>query len=102
MKKSIPKHSVVIESACIFILYMVFVFAMVSKVSAASFDNWHQRYHPNLTDKTLNGIDYGYDTFVAVGEAGEIYTSPDGGKWTKQVSGTTNSLNAIIYGNNNS
>jgi len=37
--------------------------------------------------------------FVAVGSAGTILTSPDGGIWTQQHSGTSKSLFGISYGN---
>jgi len=37
--------------------------------------------------------------YVAVGDLGAILTSPDGAVWSRQVSGTTNALNALAYGN---
>ena len=37
------------------------------------------------------------DLFVAVKSGGHIYTSPDGINWTRQISGTSNSLANITY-----
>ena len=47
----------------------------------------------------LNGICYSEERslFVAVGNSGEIITSPDGKNWTSQTSGVTTNLNKINY-----
>jgi photosystem II stability/assembly factor-like uncharacterized protein len=42
----------------------------------------------------------GAEMFVAVGGAGTVVTSPDGGTWYSLVSGLTNPLNGIAWGNN--
>src|SRR5437016_3459231 len=47
----------------------------------------------------LSGIAYGNSQFVAVGDAGTILSSPDGGSWTKIRAGTTNNLSGITFGN---
>ena len=47
----------------------------------------------------LDGVAYGNDTFVAVGEDGAILTSPDGVNWTQRTSGTSNRLRGVTYGN---
>ena len=47
----------------------------------------------------IKGIICGKSIFVMVGNEGKIWTSPDGKTWTPQISGTTNALNAISFGN---
>ncbi len=47
----------------------------------------------------LNGVTYGNDTFVAVGNGGTMLTSPDGVTWTSRNSGSTANLNETTYGN---
>jgi hypothetical protein len=44
----------------------------------------------------LEGIAYGKDTFVAVGEA--ILTSPDGKAWTERTAGTSHRIFGVAYG----
>jgi hypothetical protein len=56
---------------------------------------WTKQTSETVT--TLNEIIYVNDMFVAVG--GIIISSPDGIKWTKEMSQTGVILN-IIYGNN--
>ena len=47
----------------------------------------------------LDGITFGNNTFVAVGESGIIRTSSDNGvTWDNGTSGTTRQLNEIAYG----
>jgi hypothetical protein len=62
-------------------------------------DNWHWR-NPLRTDNTLNGVAYGKGSFVAVGDAGTILTSPDGVTWTGKNSGTSENLNGVVFANN--
>ena len=45
----------------------------------------------------LWGVGYGNGSFVAVGPAGVILTSPDGMGWTRRESGATNSLWTCAY-----
>ena len=48
----------------------------------------------------LNGITFGNNTFVAVGDKGAVLTSSDNGSsWDNGTSGTTKELNEIAYGN---
>ena len=61
-----------------------------------SLDNWHWR-NPLPQGNNLNGIVYGNHTFVTVGDAGTILTSPDGVTWTSRSSGTTYNLYGIVY-----
>ena len=50
---------------------------------------------------SLNGVVYGGNKFVAVGDSGEILTSEDKGTtWIRRNSGSNNSLNAVAYGLN--
>jgi photosystem II stability/assembly factor-like uncharacterized protein len=52
--------------------------------------------YPNLQDLLWSG-----SQFVAVGDNGGVYTSPDATEtstWTPQTSGTSNRLNAVILG----
>ena len=57
---------------------------------------------PPTTTRTyydLDGITYGNDTFVAVGESGVVRTSSDNGAtWDNGTSGTTRQLYEIAYG----
>ena len=48
----------------------------------------------------LYGITWGNNTFVAVGDSGNILTSPDGIAWTLRNSGTTNILRSVAWGAN--
>lgn len=50
------------------------------------------------TTSDLLGVAYGNATFVAIGTAGTIITSPDGITWTSRTSGTTNTLYGISFG----
>lgn len=51
----------------------------------------------NTAAVTLRGIAYGAGTYVRVGDAGTIETSPDLKTWTTRTSGTTSQLNYVIY-----
>jgi hypothetical protein len=45
-------------------------------------------------------VTFGNNSFVGIGENGYIHTSPDGASgWTRQISGTTQSLNDIAWHN---
>ena len=61
-------------------------------------DTWTWR-NPLPTGNYLNGITYGNDQFVAVGDLGTIVTSTDGSDWVLRESGTTDRLSDIGYGN---
>ena len=71
----------------------------VNGSSSNPLDNWVWR-NPLPQGNSLYSICYGEDTFVAVGEAGTILTSPDGAEWTSRASGTTIWLIGVTYGNN--
>ncbi|MBL5767282.1 hypothetical protein B5V88_02005 [Heyndrickxia sporothermodurans] len=47
-----------------------------------------------------NGLTWGDNQFVVVGNNGLIRTSVDGTSWVNQNSGTSNTLHNVIYGNN--
>jgi hypothetical protein len=51
------------------------------------------------TGKQLNGVAYGNNTFVVVGENGIILTSSDGMSWTVRNSGANAPLYSVTYGN---
>jgi len=53
---------------------------------------------PRIIGKKLNGITYGKDKFVAVGEDGIILTSPDGNTWELKTPWKGNHLFGVAYG----
>ncbi|MBI5483048.1 MAG: hypothetical protein HY888_01135 [Deltaproteobacteria bacterium] len=54
-----------------------------------------------LTTNALYGGAFGNGTYVAVGSAGTILITPDGGAtWPQKTSGTTKDLKAVAFGNN--
>lgn len=56
------------------------------------------RANPNPAFGNLNEIAHGRQTYVAVGDAGRIFTSADAAVWTARTSGTTAALFAIAAG----
>ena len=55
---------------------------------------------PTRTYYDLDGITFGNNTFVAVGESGIVRTSSDNGSsWDNGTSGTTTWLSEVVYGN---
>jgi Zn-dependent metalloprotease len=46
----------------------------------------------------LSAVGFGGGLYVAVGSSGTILTSPDAVTWTKETSGTTQTLNDVSYG----
>jgi S-layer homology domain len=81
---------------CIFFILFTGVFAVISSW-ADPLDNWTQR--TSGTNSNLNGITYGNDMFVAVGNSGTILTSTNGTNWTARSSGTGATLSDVTYGN---
>jgi hypothetical protein len=55
---------------------------------------------PVITTVNLLAITYG-DQYVAVGQMGQIWSSPDSVTWTSQTSGVTVSLNSICFNGSN-
>lgn len=53
---------------------------------------------PTLTAGSLFGITYAQNIYVAVGDAGRIFTSSDGNDWASRTSGVTPSLFAVAGG----
>jgi photosystem II stability/assembly factor-like uncharacterized protein len=51
-------------------------------------------------DDNLYSVTYGNKLWVVGGAHGVCYTSPDGNKWTKRQTGTTNYLMDIVYTGN--
>ena len=70
---------------------------MVVDGASSYLDGWHnsssQGEYSDILDVTI-----GNGTFVSVGMAGEILTSPDGITWTKRNSGTEKELLGIVFG----
>ncbi|MES2695225.1 MAG: hypothetical protein V4773_17250, partial [Verrucomicrobiota bacterium] len=64
---------------------------------SANGTNWTTR--SSGTTRTLRGITYATSlkTFVAVGDAGTILSSPDGTTWTLRASGVDRQLNDIAW-----
>ena len=54
---------------------------------------------PDSATTQLNGVCYGAGKFVAVGNGGKIYTSPDGVTWTERNSDVSGNLLFVYYGN---
>lgn len=54
---------------------------------------------PDSATTKLNGVCYGAGKFVAVGNGGKIYTSPDGETWTEQTSDVSGDLPFVYYAN---
>jgi hypothetical protein len=70
---------------------------IVEGLAADSLDRWQARPSP-LAAVSLHGLTFAGGSFVAVGDAGAILTSPDGVNWTPRHSGTADDLLAITYG----
>ena len=49
------------------------------------------------TTKILNGVAYGNNIYVVVGDLGTILTSPDGITWTERDSGKSNYLSGVTF-----
>ncbi len=69
---------------------------LVLTVSASAL-NWN--LVPSGTAETLYDANFANGTFVAVGSNGTILTSPSGGVWSPQASGTTVVLNGVASSN---
>ncbi|MFH1702230.1 MAG: fibronectin type III domain-containing protein [Nitrospirota bacterium] len=88
--------NVLISKMGLLVLSLLVVLPLVS--SADLLDNWHWR-NPLPQGNPLNGITYGQNTFIAVGDMGTIVSSSDGMNWTIRKSGTRNGLYGVAYGN---
>ena len=117
------KHILIIFSVFLFCFISISCTSSSSSSSTTSTDNttttglfvtvgWDQEpSSPLLMESTwtsrtsgtyqnyLNGVTYGNNTFVTVGNSGTILTSPDGNSWTKRTSVTSKSLVGVTYGN---
>ena len=70
---------------------------IVKGLAADSLDRWHARPAPSPA-VSLHALTFADGSFVAVGDAGAILTSPDGVNWTPRYSSTADDLLAITYG----
>lgn len=62
---------------------------------------WTGRKAPNTSGSAINSIAYnGSNLYIAAGQGGSLYSSPDGITWTSRTSGFgTNPINTVSYGN---
>ena len=80
-----------------FCLMLTFIWIFFPYFTVADpLDNWYLRN--NLSYDTLESVVYGNGLFVGAG-GNDVWTSSDGAIWTKQTSGTNNSLYQVAYGN---
>src|SRR5512141_888578 len=56
-----------------------------------------QWQNPSPQGNRLSGVAFGRGTFVAVGAAGTVLTSPDGVSWTARVTNSAQDLDAIAF-----
>src|SRR5438874_10763385 len=67
------------------------------QVAADPLDHWTRA---NVgTPAIVRGVAYGNGRYVAVGDQGAIFASPDALSWTRPESGSTNRLTPICFGN---
>jgi photosystem II stability/assembly factor-like uncharacterized protein len=52
-----------------------------------------------VTNIDLEGVSFVNNQFIAVGEKGSIFTSPNGATWTPRISGTMSYLHDVHYAN---
>lgn len=64
----------------------------------ADLSTWYRRDVQALGNG-LNAVAFANTVYVAVGEAGEVFTSSAGVTWTQADSGTADSLYGVAYGN---
>jgi hypothetical protein len=55
---------------------------------------------PQFTTNTLQGVDASTNLFVVSGDAGKIFTSPDGTNWLERTTLTANFLSSVAIGSN--
>jgi uncharacterized delta-60 repeat protein len=78
-----------------FIIGLLTTFFASAVVNADPLDTWTSRHSGG---NNFNGVAFGNGTFVAVGDNGTIFTSPDGIAWTQRFPTLAYSLNGITYG----
>ena len=67
-----------------------------AEVSSSQQSNW-QWANPKPHGNTFHKVIWGNNEFIAVTDAGGIYTSPDGATWESQKSGTSRRLYGIAW-----
>ena len=53
--------------------------------------------NPTPQGNALGGVAFGQGTFVAVGAAGTVLTSPDGSAWTSRLANTAADLESVAF-----
>src|SRR6187401_1054668 len=84
-------------SMAIMTLGLILVSAPLQCRSADLLDNWTWR-NPLPTGNILASVAYGNGLHGAVGNAGTIFTSPDGSNWIRRISGTSTDLHEVVFG----
>ena len=64
--------------------------------AAGQCGDW-QFQNPTPQGNRLGGVAFGHGTFVAVGSAGTVLTSPDGVSWTSRLSNTSADLESVAW-----
>ena len=78
---------------------IVLTFLLVISLTSATLCQVTWTARNSGTTKDFYGVNYCNNQYVAVGNNGLIFTSPDGVAWTSRTSGTTNILRTAIYAN---
>mgnify|MGYP000385046333 CR=1 FL=1 len=76
-------------------ILLLFIILVPLDAHAAGVATWTDR---SVGGNTLYGVAYGGGLFVAVGDSGRIWSSPDGITWTDQGLQGSNTLYGVAYG----
>ncbi len=92
MRRKIPIFILLCITLCSIALVL-----QVNQASASTEITWNTIKVNKPTTKTLYGITWGNNAFIAVGYNGTILKSTDGNVWEQKVSGTNIALNDVIW-----
>lgn len=81
---------------CLLLLTLFFLSFTSPPLNAGDIKEWTVR--PSHTSHLLNGIAFGNNTFVAVGENSHIIISQEGNLWTPVTSETSLHIKGVVYG----